>query len=254
MAWTESQSESFAVRHEESDLDDVVGVLDQLEGTRERLQAAFGRIPDDVTIVVHPSMAQLALAQPVLPVVRALTTPAARRYLTGWYSTHEVHVLAPRLMRDRASNVPGSLDMLLLTPSALYTQLVVGSMHPRLPPPFRPRSLRTYTRWAWLVAGAGSWFSGQTAFARPAIVRRMREGGKPSFPPRVSDAPLLGGTIYDLLVAEEGQSAAVRLARAPLSDGPRRVLERAFHERAVVHTEGNWRSHLSRLATSSGAA
>jgi hypothetical protein len=252
MGWVEASSTSFNARFEDEDEEDVVQLLDQLEGVRERLGSAFGRIPEDVTIVVHPGATQLALAQPVLPLVRRLTAPAARRYLAGWYSEREVHVLAPRLLRDRASSVPGSLDMLLLTPSALYVQLVVGHLHPKLPPPFRPTSLRTYARWAWLVAGAGSWFSGQTTCARPAIVRRLREGGKPSFPPGVSDAPLLGGTIYDLLVREEGQGAAVRLARAPLADGPRRVLERAFGERALIHTEGTWRSHLSRLATAAG--
>lgn len=252
MAWTETRSSSFAVRYEQEDETDVAELLDQLEGTRERLDEAFGRLPQDIAVVVHPTATQLALAQPMLPVVRRMTAPAARRYLAGWYTASEVHVLAPRLLRERASNVPGSVEMLLLTPSALYTQLVVGHLHPKLPPPFRPASLRTYATWAWLVAGAGSWFSGQTAWARPAIIRRLREGGKPAFPPNVSDAPLLGGTIYDLLVREEGEGAAVRLARAPLADGPRRVLERAFSERAAVHTEGTWRSHLTRMATAAG--
>jgi len=252
MSWTETRSASFAVRFESEDAGDVEQLLEQLESTRERLMDGFGRLPEDVAIVVHPTPAQLALAQPILPVVRRMTAPAARRYLAGWYTANEVHVLAPRLLRERSSNVPGSEEMLLLSPSALYVQLVVGSMHPRLPPPFRPSSLRTYSKWAWLVAGAGSWFSGQTACARPAIIRRLREGGKPAFPPGVSDAPLLGGTLYDLLVREEGQGAAVRLARAPLADGPRRVLERAFGERAAVHTEGTWRSHLTRMATTAG--
>lgn len=252
MAWTESRSASFTARHEELDGDDVGLVLDQLEGTHERLGEAFGALPEEVAVIVHGNAAQLALAQPVFPVVRRMTAPAARRYLVGWFAPGEVHVLAPRLLRERASSVPGSREMLMLAPSSLYTQLVVGHLHPRLPPPFRPASLRTYVRWAWLVAGAGSWFSGQTAHARPAIVRRMREGGRPSFPPDVSDAPLLGGTIYDLLVREEGERAAVRLARSPLSDGPRRVLERAFGERALVHTEGTWRAHLTRLATAAG--
>lgn len=254
MGWTESGSASFAARHEERDGAEVADLLAQLEGTRERLGGAFGRVPEEVTIVVHGSRTQLDLAQPVLPLLRRMSAPAARRYLVGWYSASEVHVLAPRLLRERASNVPGSREMMLLAPSALYTQLVVGGLHPRLPPPVRPRTLRAYARWAWLVAGAGSWFSGQTGCARPAIVRRMRESGKPSFPPSLSDAPLLGGTIYDLLVREEGEKAAVRLARAPLADGPRRVLEHAFGERALVHTEGTWRAYLTRLATAAASA
>ena len=128
MGWVEASSASFTARFEDEDEADVAQLLEQLEEVRDELGTAFGRVPDDVAIVVHPAWTQLALAQPVLPVVRRLTAPAARRYLAGWYSTREVHVLAPRLLRERASSVPGSLDMLLLTPSALYVQLVVGHM------------------------------------------------------------------------------------------------------------------------------
>jgi hypothetical protein len=159
-----------------------------------------------------------------------------------------VHVLAPRLLQARASNVPGSREMNLLAPSALYTQVVVGASNRRLPPPFRPPSLARYLRWAWLAAGAGQHFSGQTAHARPAIARRLREGPKPSFPPGLRDAQLLGGTVLDLLAREEGEAACAALASELPPGGPRQALVSAFHGRSIVHTEGTWRAHLARIA------
>jgi hypothetical protein len=159
-----------------------------------------------------------------------------------------VHVLAPRVLADRASNVAGSREMLMLTPAALYAQLVIAECNPGLPPPWRPRGLARAARWAWLLAGAAQWFSGQTPHARPAIARRLREGPRPAFPPSLRDAALLGGTVVDLLAREEGEAAAVRLACTLPPGGPRQALLEAFHGRALVHTEGTWRAHLARLA------
>jgi hypothetical protein len=81
---------------------------------------------------------------------------------------------------------------------------------------------------------------------RPAVARRLREGGPPSFPPSRADALLLGGSVFELLAREEGEGACVTLARGPHPDGPVRALEIAF-PRALRHTERAWRSHLSRL-------
>ncbi|MCW3046803.1 MAG: hypothetical protein JWO74_1087 [Solirubrobacterales bacterium] len=248
MPWVETTSPHFAARHELADEDDVVGVLEQLEATRERLVELFPQVPDEVAIVVHGSDAALTVAQPYLPVLRRLTAPAARRYLVGWFGRDTVHVLAPRVLQARASNVPGSREMNLLAPSALYTQLVVGASNRRLPPPFRPPSLARYLRWAWLAAGAGQHFSGQTAYARPAIARRLREGPEPSFPPGLRDAQLLGGTVLDLLAREEGDAACAALASELPPGGTRQALESAFHGRSIVHTEGTWRAHLARIA------
>jgi hypothetical protein len=246
--WVETTSPHFAARHELADEDAVVGVLELLEGTRERLTGLFPTVPGEVSVVVHPSDAALAVAQPYLPILRRLTAPAARRYLGGWFGREEIHVLAPRALEARASSVPGSRAMSLLSPAALYVQLVVGANNPRLPPPIRPGTLPRYVRWAWLSAGAGQLLSGQTAHARPAIARRLREGPEPEFPPGVRDAQLLGGTVLDLLAREEGEAAVAELACAPLRGGPRQALERAFHGRALVHTEGTWRAHLARIA------
>jgi hypothetical protein len=103
-------------------------------------------------------------------------------------------------------------------------------------------------RWAWLLEGSARWFGGQTQHARPAIARRLREGHRPSFPPGLRDAPLLGGTVIDLLAREAGERAAARFCCRLHPQGPRAALTRAFGGRALVHTEGAWRSHLAQLA------
>lgn len=248
MPWVESRSPSFRARHDLQDEQDAAAVLDLLEQTRERLGSAFPKLPGEVAVVLHGSNLQLLLAQPYLPLARLQTAPAARRYLAGWFARREVHVLAPRLLAARASAVPGSREMLMLTPATLYAHLVVAANNPALPPPFTPRSFMVGRRWAWLAAGSAHWFSGHTAHARPAIARRLREGGKPAFPPGTRDATLLGGTVFDLLAREEGVPAAVRLACELHPGGPRAALLEAFRGRSLVHTEGAWRSHLARLA------
>lgn len=246
MSWVETTSPNFSARHELVDEDDVAGVLELLEDTRTRLGGAFSRLPEDVTVVVHGSPLALAAAQPYVPVVQRLTAPAARRYLAGWTTAKELHLLAPRRLTARASNVPGSREMALLAPAALYAQMVAGENSDRLPPPWRPlRTLGTW-RWGWLAFGAGQYFSGQTAYARPAVGRRLREGGEPSFPPGLRDALLLGGTVLDLLARERGEDAAVRLVVDPHPDGPKAALEQAFG-RDLVHTSGVWRAHLATM-------
>lgn len=246
-SWEETESPHFTARHDESDSDDVVGVLELLEGTRERLSRRFPEVPGMVNVVLHGTRAQLYAAQPELAMVVRLTNPAARRYIVGWPTGEGIHLLAPRHMEARASNVPGSREMALLAPAALYSQVVVGRNNAQLPPPFRPRSTRRMLQWAWLWAGAGQYFGGQTVHARPAIARRLREGTEPSFPPAVKDAMLLGGSILDLLAQEQGEKAVVDLA-CQLPDGnPERALERAFGQ-ALVNVGGTWRTHLARMA------
>jgi hypothetical protein len=246
--WVETESPHFAARHELIDDDDVADVLELLEGMRERLGGAFATLPDEVAVVVHGSDAALSAAQPYLPILRRMVAPAARRYLVGWFGSGSVHVLAPRVLVAHASNVSGSREMNLLAPAALYAELVIGLNNPRLPPPFRLGSFARYVRWAWLQAGAAAWFAGQTAYARPAIARRLREGPEPDFPPGVRDAHLLGGTVFDLLAREEGDAACVRLASEPPAGDAGDALRGAFHGRPLRHTESTWRAHLSRIA------
>jgi len=249
VAWVETESPSFCTRHADGDADDAVGVLELLEGTRAELAAVLATTPPaPIEVVIHPSRAQLYAAQPHLLAVARLTAPAARRYLTGWAGAGTLHLLAPRLLKARASNVPGSREMALLAPAALYAQLALGHVNPRLPPPLRPRSAGGLGRWAWLAAGAAQWLGGQTAYARPAIARRLREGPEPAFPPGVRDAVLLGGTVVDLLAREEGEAAAITFSSTAGSGSPAAALVQAFRGRPLVHTEGTWRGHLARLA------
>ena len=253
MPWVESVSPSFRARFDERDAQEAERVLDQLERARDRLSRHFARAPGDLTVVVHDSSLALSLAQPYLPLARMVTAPAGRRYLAGWFGASELHVLAPRLLEARASGVPGSRELLALTPTAMYASVVVGANNPELPPPFTVASFRRYLRWAWLAQGAAQYFAGQVAHLRPAIARRLREGGAPDFPPGVRDAALLGGTVFDLLAREAGDGAAAALAGHLDPQGAHAALTKAFGQRSVTHTAGMWRAHLARLggATSS---
>ena len=202
----------------------------------------------ELSVVLHGSPAQLDAAQPWIALQRRLTAPAARRYLVGWAGERELHVLAPRLLAQRASNVEGSLEMLMLAPSALLARHALARRHPGFPPPLGPLRLKRWMGAAWFVEGAAQWLSGQTRHVRPAVTRRLHEGRAPAFPPRPADALLLGGTVFDLLAREEGERAAVAATR----DGPAQLLERGFPGRGLRHTEDAWRSHLSRLAEPGG--
>src|SRR5262245_5027360 len=115
MSWVETASPSFTARHESAQVQDAEEVLDALETYRMRLGELYPRLPENVTVVLHDSWLQLALAQPYLPVARRLASPAARRYMAGWFGAHEVHVLAPERLRELAGGAD-SLEALLLTP------------------------------------------------------------------------------------------------------------------------------------------
>jgi hypothetical protein len=247
LAWLETSSDTFVARHDERDAPDVERVLAQLEYTRSHLDGRFPERLGPLTVVLHGSAAQLDAAAPWLPVQRRLTAAAGRRYLVGWAGERELHVLAPRLLARRASNVEGSLELLMLAPAALLARRYVAANHRGMPPPFGPRTFARWLRWAWLLEGAAQHFSGQARHVRPAVTRRLREGGTPSFPPGRRDATLLGGTVFDLLAREEGEPACVALACGPHRDGPAGALRRAFGGRPLRHTEAAWRSHLARL-------
>jgi len=247
LAWLETASDTFVARHDERDAPDVERVLRQLEYARSRLDERFPERVAELAVVMHGSAAQLDAAEPWLPLQRRLTAPAGRRYLVGWAAERELHVLAPRLLAQRASNVEGSLELLMLAPAALLARRYVAANHPGMPPPFGPRSFGRWMRWAWLLEGAAQFFSGQVRHVRPAVTRRLRESAPPAFPPGRRDAALLGGTVFDLLARQEGERACVALACGPHRDGPGGALGRAFEGRPIRHTEAAWRSHLVRL-------
>jgi hypothetical protein len=245
--WVESHSLSFSARHDSAQVEEAATVLASLEVLRDELNGLFEQTPGEVAVVLHPRSWALALAHPWLPVARLRAAPASRRYFAGWFGEGEIHVLSPPALERRASGVPGSRQALLLSPEHEYSHLVVGANNPELPPPFSPAAFRRYVRWAWLAEGAATWLSGQVPHLRPAIVRRLREGGRPSFPPDVRDAMLLGGTVFDLLEREHGPKAAAALATSPLDRGARSVLVDAFG-RQLAGVERDWRATLDSLS------
>jgi hypothetical protein len=251
MPWVESASRSFRARHDSASHDEVERVLYSLELARDQLEEYFPNPPDGLTLVLHRSVLSLSAARPVIPLAWLATAPAARRYLGGWASRQEIHVLSPRVLRERASGVPGSLEMLSLTAESLYARRVVAESNRDLPTRPGPRKALVELKWAWMLEGAARWFAGQTEHARPAIARRLRESKRPTFPPSLRDALLLGGTVIDLLVLERGEDAATTLASRLDPQGPRAALRRAFGGAPLVHIEGAWRSHLAWMASRS---
>jgi hypothetical protein len=246
MTWVESESLSFTARHDDTQADEAAAVLDALESFRAKLDGLFERTPYEVAVVLHPRPLMLALAQPWLPVARIVAAPASRRYFAGWFTSHEIHVLAPPALEQRASGVEGSREALLLTPQHEYAHLVVGANNPDLPPPFTVGSFRRYVRWAWLCEGAATHFSGQTPHLRAAIVRHLHEAGRPELPPPARDAQLLGGTVFSLLEREAGPGAPVALAMTRDSTSPRRALEGVFG-RSLPAVARDWRDYLESL-------
>jgi hypothetical protein len=248
MTWVESSSAAFRARHDAGATEDAERLLDALEETRARLAGLFPRLPEEVTVVLHEGPAGLVFTNPLLPAAWLWTAPAARRYVVGWDGRREIHMLAPRLLRARASNVPGSREMLEASAASLYARRVIISSNRDLARVMPALRLRRELRWAWLLEGSARWFGGQTFYARPAIARRLREGGRVEFPPSLRDAPLLGGTVVDLLVREQGQQAAAEFACRLPASGARAALAGAFGGRSLKQTEDAWRSHLARLA------
>ncbi len=255
MTWTESVSASFRARHDSAAADDAHRVLQSLERARVYLEAYFPHAPDEFTVVLHGGPAGLILTNPLLPLAWLTTAPAARRYVVGWDGRRELHMLEPAVLRDRASRGrgrgPTSVEMLEHSAACLYARRVIIANNRDLAPLMPAVRVRRELRWAWLLEGAARWFGGQTEHARPAIARRLREGRRPSFPPGLRDATLLGGTVIDLLVRESDPPTARTAARFVSRlhpEGPRAALARAFAGRPMSHTERLWREHLARLA------
>jgi hypothetical protein len=248
VAWVESASPSFRARHESTHADEVDRVLYSLERTREQLAENFPHTVDGMSVVFHSGVASLSIACPMVPLTWIAAAPAARRYIAGWSGRHELHIVRPDVLENRGSTVPGSREMLAATASTLYARRVIIENNPDVPLRMSPRRVRAELRWAWLIEGAARWFGGQTAHARPAIARRMREGRRPSFPPGVRDAPLLGGTVVDLVAREQGERAAARLACRLHPRGRRAALREAFRGESLPAIEAAWREHLARMA------
>ena len=245
MAWVETHSLSFLARHETDDAACAQRMLDELEDLRLTLEDRFEEVPGEITVVIHPTPAWLAAAHPFLPLARWAAAPAGRRYLAGWPMASELHILNDE-HADRRAAGEDSQRALRGTAERLYTQVVIAANNPALPPPWGPRQFSRYLRWAWLIEGAAQYFSGQIPLFRAAVIRRMREGGPPTFPPSARDAIILGGTVFDLLDREVGRSAADVLVSRPGRGSLETSIEIAF-DAPLAEVERAWRRHLREL-------
>jgi hypothetical protein len=245
VAWVETESLSFVARHDSRDEAGAQRTLDELENMRLRLEDRFDEVPGEISVVIHPTPAWLAAAHPFLPLARSAAAPAGRRYLAGWAMATELHILNEEHL-DRRAGGPDSRRALRGTPDRLYTQIVLAANNTALPPPWGPRRFARYLRWSWLIEGAAQYFAGQVPVFRPAVMRRMREGKPPAFPPSARDAIILGGTIFDLLDREVGRSSAEMLATRPGRGGLEASIEIAF-DAPLRDVERAWRQHLREL-------
>jgi len=245
MTWIETDSLSFTARHDDTDLACAHRVLDALEDLRLRLEDRFDQAPGNVTVVIHDNPAWLSAAHPLLPAVRWSAAPPARRYLAGWPMYGEIHTLNDDWMERRSAG-EDSLRALLGTAERMYCQIVLAANNDQLPPMWTPRRFLTYLRWAWLSEGAAQYFTGQTSLFRAAVITRLREGERPSFPPSRRDALILGGTVFDLLDRHVGSEACARMASRLHREGPRGNLELAFGAR-MREIERGWRTQLDEI-------
>ena len=247
MAWVDTASETFLARHDERDEEDAARVLAQLEFARTRLEERFDDAPRRA--LRRPALVGRRSSTPPSPGCPSrAASPRPRRAATSSAGPARASCTCsrPRLLAHRASNVEGSLEMLMLAPSALLARRYVADSHPKLPPPLSPPRVARWSRWAWLVEGAAQWLSGQTRHVRPAVQRRLREGAAPTFPPARADALLLGGTVFDLLAREEGDRACVDARPRP---APRRADPGARDRLPALGA-----AHRERLALAPGAA
>jgi len=252
MSWIETESLSFTARHDSDDSAFAERTLDRMEGLRLRLEDRFPQVPDEVTVVIHTNPAWLTLAHPFLPAARWSAAPAGRRYLAGWPMATELHVLNDSHLERRAAG-DDSLEALRGTAERLYAQLVVAANNSALPPPWTPRRFVRYLRWTWLIEGGAQYFSRQVGLYRAAVIRRLRESARPSFPPSPRDAVILGGTIFDLLENERGPEACERLVDGLLPGGTVPTLEDAFDAR-FRDIEEAWRDYLRGMVRPTGVS
>jgi hypothetical protein len=138
----------------------------------------------------------------------------------------------------------------MLSPLHEYAHIAIALNNPALPPPFNPGSFLRYLRWAWLVEGSAAQLSGQTPHLRGAVARRLREGSQPAFPPSARDAPLLGGTLMEMLEEEKGRDAVARAAGDLDPIGAQRAIAKAFG-RPALEIERDWRERLATGAVGS---
>lgn len=248
MPWTESASPSFACRHSSAIAPDAARVLALLERTRERLREALPKLEHEPAIILHDSPHALLLANPLMAARWGLAARPARRYIAGWTRPGEVHVLSPAALRERASRVTGSFEMLALAPATLYVRSVIVETNRDLMNARGPAALWKEHRWAWLLEGASRWFSGESGYSKLVVANYLHSSGRQHFPPSPREAPLLAPSLAELLAEMEGDRGLVRLVSRLHSGGPDAALQAAFAGLSLAGIENEWRDRLRRLA------
>ena len=196
MSWTESASSSFACRHS-SAAPATPRVFSTCSSARANGSPRASRSSTtEITVVLHDSPHALALSNPLLPAIWGLTAKPARRYVAGWVGRHELHVLSPRALRERASRVSGSFEMLALAPGIAVRQardrgVPTASCSGRGCPSRSGRSCAG-PGW-WRAPHAGS--PARAGTARSVVGQYLRAGHRPQFPPSARDAPLLAAEL-----------------------------------------------------------
>ena len=231
--WAETASETFVARHDERDAPDAERVLAQLEYARERLERQLEVALGELAVVLHGSPAQLDAAQPWLPLQRRLTAPAARRYVVGWAGERELHVLSPRLLAQRASNVEGSLEMLMLAPSA-----PAGAPRDRAAPPGLPAAARPAA--AAALDARGVVRRGRRAVAvaarRATSARRSRGGcARAASPPSRPAPPTRCCSAARCSTCSPARRASARPSRPPAAGADRPARRRLPRPRRAPH-------------------
>ena len=182
--------------------------LAALEVLRDDLAGRFDTLPGEVAVVIHP---RLAASRSPIRGCRSRGRPPPRRaaLLRGLVRLHRDPRTRAACPRAAGVEVPGRARRSARA-CTTSTRTWCSARQPDLPPPFT-RAASGATCAGPGCARARPRGSGQVHL-RAAIVRRLREGKAPSFPPSARDAFLLGGTLFDLLEGEAGSRAAAALA------------------------------------------
>ena len=210
MAWIETESLSFAARHEAQDSDSA-----SARWTRSRSCGYASRSASTRCRAGHWSCITtpgLAGAGPSVPARRALVGGAGRAALPGRLGDGERAARPQRRPPDRRAAGEDSLRGAARHRRAPLRPARGRREQHRLPPSWAPRRFARYLRWTWLVEGARPVLRppGRLSTAPPSSA--ASRGAEPAFPPSRRDAVILGGTIFDLLERERGPDACDVLA------------------------------------------
>ena len=222
-------------------------VLHSLERTREYLGQFFPRTVDEITVVLHPSVADRSRwrgrscpwrGSPPRP-RRGATWPAGADRTSSTCCCPTRSRLARRTFQAHGRCSSRAVP-------ALYARRVILENNRICPASAQPPPGGSGAALGVAAGGLGALVR-RPDRARPAGHRAASaRGRRPAFPPGLRDAALLGGTVIDLLVARAGR-AGRRTARLPAaSAGPPRRAARGVRR---AHAGG----HRGAMARAPGA-